>query len=65
MRWNLINGGYGSVSVAEEVFQWQSGVIPVGKVTSVRAELNGALLSKRPSSFIRKSRVSFRRNISS
>ena len=55
VRWNLANGKFGSVLVAAK-----SRVNPVRKITSVRAELNGALLSKRPGSFIKKeSRLNF------
>ena len=57
VRWNLSNGGFGSVLVAAK-----SRVNPVRKITIVRAELNGALLSKRLSSFIKKeSRLNFRK----
>lgn len=57
VRWNLTNGSFGSVLVAAK-----SRVNPVRKITIVRAELNGALLSKRLSSFIKKeSRLNFRK----
>ena len=57
VRWNLTNGSFGGVLVAAKCR-----VNPVRKITIVRAELNGALLSKRLSSFIKKeSRLNFRK----
>ena len=51
VRWNLASGKFGSVLVAAK-----NRVNPVRKITTVRAELNGALLLKRLGSFIKESR---------
>lgn len=56
-RWRLDNGTFGSILIAAK-----GRVNPIRKITIVRAELNGALMSKRLSAFIKKeSRLKFQK----